>query len=121
MFRFRSVLALLPIRVLAGWLVASMIGWLGVGLVGVAIERAVFAAPLTPGLVIATIGGAEGTALLLALAIFALLMAVASAEAAAMGSPARRRPGAWMPPVSFDGQLGRSASAARWPSSSVLH
>jgi hypothetical protein len=121
MFRFRSVVAQLPMRVLAGWLVASMAGWLCLALLGLGIERAVFAAPLTTGMVVAVIGGVEGTALLLALAIFALLVAMAGREHTP--APIRTRPlsAMWPTPPSTGRPQVRAAGAPSGPPISALH
>ncbi len=100
MSAFRSAVVRLPVKVLLGWLVASMVGWLGVAVVGLAIERAVYAVPLTAIQVISVVGGMEGIALVLALTIFALVMLIAGADA----SPAHARPHrayrAWATPLS---------------------
>ncbi len=80
MSRLRILAARLPLKVLAGWLVASMIGWLGVALVGLGIEREVYGVPLTATQVLTVIGGMEGVALVLALTIFALILLIAGSD-----------------------------------------
>ncbi|MGH7667942.1 MAG: hypothetical protein ACRENQ_00485, partial [Gemmatimonadaceae bacterium] len=90
MFRFRSLIARLPLRVLVVWFVAGMVGWLAVALVGLAVEREVYAVPLTAAQVITVVGGMEGLALVLAVMIFALLMLAVGRDTTA--SPLRVEP-----------------------------
>ncbi len=97
MSRFRTLVSRLPARVLVGWLIASMIGWLGVAIVGLAIEREVYAVPLTATQVLMVIGGMEGVALVLALTIFALLLLIAGSDQPKVRPIANRRTPAWSP------------------------
>ncbi len=113
MSSFRFAVRRLPLRVLVGWLAASMIGWLGVALVGLAIEREVYAVPLTASQVFTVIAGMEGIVLALAFMTFAILIVIASAQGPAVARPERRRSPRWATPMSTGGHPVVAAALPR--------
>lgn len=120
MSRLRSVVARLPVRVLLGWLVASMLGWLGVAVIGLVIERAVYAVPLTAAQIVTVVGGMEGIALLLALTIFALLLVMAGADASRIGTRPHGPSAAGATPLSTRREPSIGPAVPRWHAT-VLH
>lgn len=111
---FRSLVTRIPLKVLVGWLVASMVGWLGVALLCLGIEREIYRVPLTAMQVIAVVGGMEGTALALALSILAIFVLVGRAEAAQGNAPKTRRAVAWKTPLSTGGHPVVASALPRW-------
>ena len=111
---FRSLVTRVPLKVLVGWLAASMVGWLGVALVCLGIEREVYAVPLTATQVLAVIGGMEGTALALALTILAVFVLVERADDAQRNAPKTRRAVAWTTPLSTGGHPVVASALPRW-------
>ena len=111
---FRSAVRRLPVRVLLGWLAASMIGWLGVAIVGLAIEWGVYSVRLTAAQVLTVIGGMEGVALVLALMIFAIFILIAKADVSQVRAPKQPRSRAWTTPRSTGGQPVVASALPRW-------
>jgi hypothetical protein len=106
MSSIRSAIERLPVRLLAGWLIACMVGWLCVTLVGVAVDELVASNPLTAGQALALVADVQGAVALMGLSIFGAMIEMVRRMPVPVTGGGRDKLGLSLPPLGADAAPG---------------